>query len=1223
MSDSANSFQPEHHSSSNFQLKQVASQSPLQKALEQFPELERRQQQYSIIDDRFQNYQANQNSSSQNFGPDVSGLNIAGLKTPFQNAKHKAQLFFHPIQNPSAFRYLELYYKVYYLACRPKSVFDEILNSFGISDDSEFEMHLNVLTSAARQTYHNTNDKESEQLWKTGIVSVPVCENFCYAFTDDKYKMCSYEGNPDNITQTTTSSDATDFKCPKCSSTKTVHLEYVSPRLIASHMLGFAPMARLLKYSPYVDRDVIDNVFKSDVVNKLRLMGKMTTSQELLFSLMIDDCNTYVVNDVELIQVSLVLLNLPPSEREKRENQFPVFYLPRESKLGQRTISRSFLKVIVDDFKELSSIGFNCFDADVQQISTFKCYLGFVTGDLVSQSLEMGYSTFLGSNCPCFLCTAKRQSVELDPNNFCTGIPNFETITTPDNNTPLFRLIRQGIKDKEWYVRYREDLDKNYDFEKLQFHNSIIKESGIVDINPFLELDTIFLPDSFPFDIQSVALNGVLRTLLNVLLGGPSCYDFQASGSETQSNKYSCSPEAFERLKVVLEGINITKVRNGNFFTDHHPFNIPAIINGEPHAFFDFDQLQEFFSLFEIIFFETYKESGAEEDALLAELVFLLKIVMGSEIDASLLDFLESSFTSVLQRFEQIITNKNKNRNLSVLTLQLHLVLHTVYEIRKCGNLQSFSSPSKDKVIKLMKGYNRPQDHYLKAIMNYKMRAFAAQSLLPVHFTFQTGRCKFLVELDKFPEITIYWDSMSIYEQMTMIQTMHTNGISFENMKNLGATARIFSYLNHQVWIYFTQLYNTDPTSPVRLCQVDSDGKVIGYPTENDIFLDPRDIQRYASCTFLFHGQTILHKSIIRLNTSVNGSTLNLIGQCKSKPRYVYAHEFCTVTVNLYDEQTKKVTKVSKDMVLFTDIEEENKATTRSPSISTDDSSLELETNLAVNPKSRSHLRKKLMKANGIQVADAFGTFPNNTKPGKDSSQEQYVNYGYYYTVEFTEQEASKLWSVIANSALSAINFKHSSATPSLNTGGSGSNSTGSVTPKTDEQRSSGEIRLQGSDQKKEFYSTLGYFAGGQNNQSPREGSIGSQGSLGGNSSKSGSLPLDQVYSTGSGTTHSSDTTFNASIFNFPPAKGPWGIAPIEEVSNPVLSVPIIASDGCSVNVHLHDPRFEGSLIIQNDELEGEQLLELHINCEAPEYQKNVPYKNAASDMYSMSHGSS
>lgn len=553
--------------------------------------------------------------------------------------------------------------------------------------------------------------------------------------------------------------------------------------------------------------------------------------------------------------------------------------------------------------------------------------------------------------------------------------------------------------------------------------------------------------------------------------------------------------------------------------------------------------------MFPIIYFETYKDSGEEEDTLLLEMNFLLRITMAREIDPTLLNFLESSLSSVLQRFEHIVSREyQKNKNISILTLHLHMLLHVVFYIRKCGNLRTFISPPRDKVIKLMKGYNRPQSQYIQAIMNHRSRAVLAQSLIPLNFSFQTGHCKFLVELDKFPEITTSWDSMSIYEQMSIIQHMFAKGVSSSNMRNLGATARIFSILNCQVWKYFTDLYNSPNGFHNRICLVDSNNTVLAYPSENDIFLRPEHVQRYASCSFHSHGQTILHKSVVRLNSPVNG-TSSLLGQSRTKPRYVYVHEFFRVTLHLHDEVTQQVSVVEKDMVLFTEIED---GSGNQPATSVGNNA---------NPNSEFFLKRNILKPCGIQVQDAFE--PNNTS---DINREPkgLVNYGYYYTVEFTADEATKLWDVVANEAVNAVKLKKA----------------GSSVPVSDSflsanvnANSNNPSNIEGSVASQPTYVTLGYF-----------NSYNASTNANSDLELSTTLPGDGLGTEQFGaicnTTHSSTTSSNASIFNFPPPGSNWGVSPIEDVSNPVLSVPVLSKDRRAVNVHLYDPRLEGSLIM-------------------------------------------
>lgn len=74
------------------------------------------------------------------------------------------------------------------------------------------------------------------------------------------------------------------------------------------------------------------------------------------------------------------------------------------------------MKVIIDDIKEMGSIGFRVYDGDTRKYEICKAYVGFVTADPYSLNYVMGYAPrFNGS--PCWACFAHQTVLSNNDNN--------------------------------------------------------------------------------------------------------------------------------------------------------------------------------------------------------------------------------------------------------------------------------------------------------------------------------------------------------------------------------------------------------------------------------------------------------------------------------------------------------------------------------------------------------------------------------------------------------------------------------------------------------------------------------------------------------------------------------------------------------------------------------------------------------------------------------------
>ncbi|VVT49881.1 uncharacterized protein SAPINGB_P002490 [Magnusiomyces paraingens] len=841
-----------------------------------------------------------------------------GVSTGFYSAKARALQYFDPHVNPEGSRYVKLYYHLFYRKNLTRRVFHDILDQMGFKNVAEHERQINHFLRAIRASSDPTGDGAPEilnRMFSTQVKRVAVCENFCIAYTYGDFK----EG-----------AQIPKYSCPRCFSERVSWLEYLSPRLIISHMMGSAQMSRMIKTAPFVcpESYQFTNFFTENAL-RLKKMGILNSPYDLLFALIVDDSNSFVTDDVELIQINLVLLNLPPSERAKQENTFPVFFIPKETKKGERVIAHTYYQTIVDDFKALGNEGMWVYDAEIEKWVVIRAFLGFVSGDLISSSLQMGYANFFGGDCPCKVCGLKRFFLKNITSTHYSGFFSFHLIN--------YQLVRTQAftKNLEWYNRVCSQYP--FDEQNWKFPDQLCKEYGITDKNVFLELPNISLPDSFPFDVMSISLDGVLRTIMNLLFGGPSCY-------ERLEPKYSWSEIAKTRVREVVGWINISKTWG---FSDEDLFVADNVINGTVNSF-KFGQLREFFELFSIFYFEIFRGRDIE-DKLLLELNILRRIAASRKLTSRTVDFLKASFENVIKNLEIVITrNYSVTKNATIFTLYIHLVVHITEAITKCGDLSAFVSPERDKYTRLMRGYNRPCSHYIRAIMNYRTKAIAVQALNEAIFTFSIGHCSFEMELDTFPPLEQQraWSTSSMKNPLRGDQTY---------------VLKTFLQINRLVWNYFNRGDSLIPDIE-RLCVIGANGIPVSFPQEHTIFLLPEDCRRFQFIQF-----ASLDKQI------PNGFILRLESRAGQQPWYVYAREYIRVTVHICDLNGQNVRAVTRDFVLFTNL---------------------------------SCLERKIEKTASLCTELIFPPSYDVTEADRDKT---YVNYGYYYKIPFTSETRQQL----------------------------------------------------------------------------------------------------------------------------------------------------------------------------------------------------------------------
>lgn len=849
-----------------------------------------------------------------------------GHKSPFHVEKQYALEYFNPQTNPDGCRYLQMYYQLYYRENMTRHAFHEIVGQMGISNIEKHEHQIRILTEAIRTPAQDPSDPVLADMLSTGVKSIPVCENFCIAYTFS---------NPD---ENGNAGDSSRYKCPRCSATGVARLEYLSPRLIISHLMGSSQMARLIKTAPAVKPQACSyTTFFTQNALRMKKLGMLNSPHDLLFALIVDDSNSYLTDDAELIQINLVLLNLPASERSKPENTFPIFFIPRESKHGERVVGHTYYQAVVDDFKSLGENGMWVFDADLGKWVVMHAYLGFISGDLISSSSQMGYSNFFGGDCPCKACGLKRFFFKTITNTHHSGFFSFHSIN--------YQLVRTQafVKNVEWYNRICSLYP--FDPEAWKFPDQVCKEYGITDKNVFLELRSIFLPDSFPFDVMSISLDGVLRTILNLLFGGPSCYD-------RPEYKYSWTEKGQERVREVISWINLAK---GWGYSTEEPYNVDNILGGVINCF-TFGQLRELFQLFSILYFEAFQGKD-REDKLLAEFNLLRRIASSQQLTPEILKFLEASFDNVIKLLEVLITrNYTATKNVTIFTLYIHLVLHIVDYIRRCGDISAFVSPERDKFTKLMQGYNRPASHYIQAIMNYRTRAIAVQALSPVIFTFSVGFCRFENEVKSFPltETQQSWNIDKI--DPLMINPSSKVGQHVETIKILG-------HINRLVWKFYNSDGGLDLTKE-QLCMVAANGSV-SFPEGHSIFLVPETCRRFEAVYFGSNNKSVPRGSVLRLEDA-NDST--------SQPVYIYSREFVNITVAVADLEGRVVRNVTRDFILFTTM---------------------------------TGLERKMEKAEAMRTEVIF---PPKDEPDTNEDEEaepinnSYINFGYYYQAPLTAE---------------------------------------------------------------------------------------------------------------------------------------------------------------------------------------------------------------------------
>lgn len=853
---------------------------------------------------------------------------------PIQDAFQAALSYFDQTKNPEAWAYLNLYHNLIFLKGNTfegqssKSVFQKMClpSSPGTLHTNLIPTHnqkiWDFITELKRQSLlRDTNNNTLEEL-SSGLKTIKVCSNLCFAYTGPQYV---HHNNP---------IPGVEYRCPRCASTETTEFNYTSPRLLVKQMMCNPSLSRLIKTSPTArTKNAIENVFESEVVRKLREKGYLKTVYELLFCLSLVNTNVYkTANGIELIQINLVLLNLPPSERYLQENLFPIFYLPKFTSNWHSISIDSYFQAIVNDFKDMGSLGFRVYDGDIKQWKLMKAHLGFITGDLSSVSMAMGYAYKFG-NYPCRMCGAKTCNVEEHHYDF---------------GNPADLDLNELVKDGEWYRKFQSFMD----IESGRFPEDISKLEGICYRNAFLELDTIFLPDSFPFDFINFYYSSTIRKILTL------SFSFTEPSYKRNSIKYSQTIEAHNRFCHVLDFFN----RALPYHWLKEKFDYEKMLTCQPGSITP-AQAKQFLELFPIIYFEALSDENNKnvEDVMILELTLAFHMCVSPDLTPQQLDFLENALDVLIRRFETIIVQEYTNgATLSIFSLAVHSITHITYYIRKCGTLSSFNSHLMSKSYNDFSdiqdddvggGYSSSNSNSIRKIMDFNLQNLAVRLLLPSENTFRTGSCTLVEPRRSYAPIDRSWETLSLMEKY---QSIESNSDSF-------ATAIFYSKLNRLVWRFFKR------NKTFQLCVVDPLTKAVSFPNQNDLFLDPAQCERFRACLYGSSKTLTRVDSIARLKS-------------KDKARYGLMHDFVRVRFYVANPDGTNVREMEKSFVLFTEL------TTQLKKIEVPTEVLDPR---LVFPKGTTNFGPPQMQSDG-QV-------------GLKSS----AIYGYYYTFAYDEKDAA------------------------------------------------------------------------------------------------------------------------------------------------------------------------------------------------------------------------
>lgn len=909
---------------------------------------------------------------------------ILRVRTPFQNTLSSALQYFDWRRNSDAFYYLKLYLNFMYLKGHTSvagETFDNVIRSLHVtpedilhynkeiwavvsalrSDHTSVNLTVenNVFAADGAGRYHDTSYNfdgthsqhlpiESgvlkDMLLTTGVWTIKVCSNYCMA--NFKY---------DYI-----------FKCSRCGSTDTVDLEYLSPRTLVSHMMENPTFVRSIKSTPLVKTKSVNDIWNSEVVKKLREKGYLKSPYEFLFNVIFDSSDTFKTSEVELIQVSLMILNLPPSEREKKENLIPVFCFPKYTKNNVSHVDiSSYLQVLVDDAKEMGSVGFRSFDSDERKYVVCKGHIGFITGDPHSMNHVMGYTPGYSSS----LCTKCDISQIAFPRGDSTQLPSYRGVYS-------FHIQTNGIdfkhtqvrtpyseKGMEWYNQFSEHIDP-----LTGTVSDAGKIAGISARNVFLELDTVSLPDSFIIDVNSLYYDFLARKFCTLMFSrGDEFY------KRAFPKSFRSSIEAHNRFCYVMEVINEAMP----YYWLEQPFEAEKILKGTPGAM-TVNQIKRFLEILPLIYHEVFKSCDEIEDKLVLELNMLLQIVCSREISESVIDFLEISFSDVIMKLESVITsNYSVIENLSIFSTVLHYTLHIAKSIRKCGNLRSLCTNHRSRAVRDFSGIEEQQDlgnvtipapmnasvpgnasttsangiTALQVIGDTNIQNLAVRLLVPSEFSLKTGSISLVSSRKNYQSINRSWEVLSASEKQDVIAQ---EGDAF-----LGVI--LFSKLNRLVWRFFKR------NKTFQLCSVNPETGAAIFPGQNDIFLDSSKCERFKICQFESNGAQAQADSVIRLKS-------------KDKARYGLAQDFVRVRFTVANPDGTNIREMEKSLVLFTELTTQLKKLGETPE--------------AVDP------RKIFNK--GTQ----FGPGVSTTEPVSRAGKCQLV-YGYYYTFPYNSADAA------------------------------------------------------------------------------------------------------------------------------------------------------------------------------------------------------------------------
>lgn len=918
---------------------------------------------------------------------------LSDIKTSFESVMVSARAFFDWHRNPNAFYYLKLYLNFIYLrgnVALAAETFNNVVRSLRATTEDIslynkeiwsviFALRANRLpyelptekTSIKSSIFEEKKDRplgKKNKLLKfhdpntnnvmvtTGVRTVKACSNLCMVSTDD----------------------SESFKCLLCGSTETVCLEYLSPRTLINHMMNNPIVSRSIKSTPIAKHKLINDIWDSEVVKNLRALGVFKSPYDLLLNVVIDCNNSFKTSGVELVQVSIMLLNLPPSERVKKEFLIPVFYFPKHTKHNRVPVDiASYMKVIVDDIKEMGSTGFRVYDGDTRKYEICKAYVGFVTADPYSLNYVMGYAPrFNGS--PCWTCFAHKTVLSNDndnsryllpiyhlPESHYYGVQNFQY----KDEDAKFKDSREQInflpKDMMWYKPFHDSFQH---INGSQTKEDCIK-AGVLFPNSFLELGTMFLPHSFVPDISNLYYDLLAQKFFTLLFSrGNEFY------KRSVPKSFRSSIEAHNRFCYVIDIINESLPNQWL----EEPFDAGKLLKGVPGALTS-HQVSRILKLFPIIYEEVFRSNDDIEDRLILEYNLLMQIAVSRDISKGAIDFLESAFPDVVKTFESILTaDYTIKENISILSPAVHATLHIPSYLRNCGNLSSLSPNQNDRMIKNFSGAEEQQDlgnsslpdmdgsgsngmkttsangiTALQAITDINIQTLAVRLLVPTESTMKTGSIRLLLPRKNYQPIEKSWETLSNSEKQGYL--------SQDNDKFFDAI--LFSKLNRLVWRFFKR------NKTFQICNVNPETGKISFPDQNDIFLDPEKCERFKTCFFTSSNARAHVENVVRLKS-------------KDKARYCLAQDFISVRFTVCNPDGSRIREMEKTLVLFT----------------------ELTTQL----KKLSQVPEAIDTRKAFKKGTKFGPGVNSSGPLPPKISEKcHIVYGYYYTFPYNDEDAA------------------------------------------------------------------------------------------------------------------------------------------------------------------------------------------------------------------------